>query len=221
MNLHIFGHSVCRRKIERNVAPTFVDILLEKYNLPESNLHQADAGSEERILYFLKKTPKIDFAVIFHSEPEIVFVPTLERDFFPEEHDGFNWLTDKNLNYYPDRVNDKSNGQRLLADKNEFISAYNQYMKFFHSRDTLRNRFTGSLIQIDQYLTAKKIPAIHCAFQASIPSWFNFTSGEVDYNLIKLQDPHNVSYDTMSNRISPEHNYIIADFLIDRINRLK
>ena len=216
MNIHIFGHSICRRQ-KPGQQPHFVDILFKKYNLTNNNLHLAACSSEERVLYFLKKTSNIDYAIIFHGPKNSIFVPTLDRDFDPGNM-GSLWVEDLNTtSYYPNRITDSSNEIREFISRHQFRRAYDEYVKYFYTRDLERNRYMGALIQIDQYLTYKKIPVIHCPFKENIPSWFNFTSGIINYEIVKLQDPMNWDEAKMWNRVSPENNLLIADKLIGYI----
>jgi hypothetical protein len=222
MNLYIIGHSSCRRQ-KPGQQPHFIDMLFEKYNLVDECLHQVANISEERILYFLKKTPKMDVAIIFHGRPSSVFVPTIDRD-FNLDNMGETWINSKNtIAYYPNR--DQSlftSGQTppyQLVTQGEIRKAYDAHEKYFFTRDLQRNRFLGSLLQIDQYLTSKKIPVIHCPFKNTIPSWFNFSSGIVDYELANLQD-YTIRETDMWNHISPEKNIYIANKLIEYIDRL-
>ena len=54
------------------------------------------------------------------------------------------------------------------------------------------NRFLGSLLQIDQYMRAKNIPVIHVIKEKTLPPWFNFSSGVVDFEIMKLVDSNAV-----------------------------
>ena len=57
--------------------------------------------------------------------------------------------------------------------------------KFFWNADLQMNRHLGALIQIDQYCTVKQIPVIHFVHvQKMLPSWFKFTSGIVDTEIL-------------------------------------
>ena len=223
MNIHIFGHSICRRRKKQDQAPHFVDILLEKYNLTDNYLHQVANMSEERALFFLKKIPKLNTVILFHGVPASIFVPAIDRDFNPENM-GETWInSNRSIRLYPNRDQSVYQGDQVLpyqhVSQGEIRAAYDEHMKYFYTRDLQRNRFLGALIQIDQYLTYKKIPVIHCPLKNTIPNWFTFSSGIVDYELANLQD-YTIQETDMWNHVSPEKNRYIADKLIEYINML-
>jgi hypothetical protein len=223
MNIHIFGNSICRPQ-EDGIAPHFVDILFEKYNLPYEFLHMFPNMSEERILYLLKKTKDIDLAIIFHGVEGSIYAPTLDWDFNLNVINPAKWYLidpeNRVLPYHPNRITDSSVDVVEEIPRIQIKDALEVYKKFFHTRDSIRNRYLGALIQIDQYLTHKKIPVIHCAYMKSIPSWFKFSSGIVDYDLVKLHDTGSVNVHIMKNRLTPENNQLVANTLIGYIDQL-
>jgi hypothetical protein len=240
MNLYVFGNSITFRKpvMTRNSPKTFVDILFEKYNVPDyDHLYSAACCSEERILYFLKKIKEIDIAIIFHSLPEFFFVPALERDFNAIGENNYFW-TDPNwnhLNILASVQEDKPitlhewrmlrnyiNFDNFTTSKN-FKSDFYSYIKYFHTHDLCHNRHYGALAQIDQYLTHMKIPVIHCTLPRSCPTWFKFNSGIVDTEISKFQytiHPNHCSHAKVANAVDEEGNKIIADTLIGYIEQL-
>jgi len=226
MNIHIFGHSSCYSGIKQNHMPTFVDILAEKYHIPDKNIIATTYGSEERILYLLKKVKDIDLAIIFHSFHRPIFVPTLNRDFEPNNTEDDPWVFQKDhLKFYTYVKNpDQSNQEKNPVDQEEFKLAYDLFMKYFYTKDLSKNRFYGALTQIDQYITYKKIPTIHCILPEHIPTWFKFASGIVD---TKLAEPcfgkgeYFGSYQKTINAITPAGNRHIAEKLSEYIEQLK
>jgi len=222
MNIHIFGNSICRRQ-DGGISPNFVDIIFKKYSLPDESLHRFPNMSEERILYLLKKSKNIDLAIIFHGLENSIFVPSLNHDFNLNITPAEWYLSEyrqRVIDYYPNRKTDSPNEIIKEIPRLEIKTALDEYEKFFHTRDLVRNRFIGALLQIDQYLTYKKIPVIHCVYKKTIPSWFKFSSGIVDYDLVKLHNTGNVNVHLMKNRLTPENNQLIADKLIEYINQL-
>jgi len=202
-------------------------MLFEKYNLDEKCFYQADCISEERILYFLKKTPlKIDVAIIFHGLVDYIFCPGIDRDLSPNLDTDF-WTTGllDRFKFRKNILQDKSTTELVELDKEQFKTAYLNYKEFFYTRDLHVNRYYGALIQIDQYLTAKKIPAIHCLLDNSqaMPSWFNFTSGIVDKEIASMQKPtEQFPYvpPISANHISLEGNKYIFNKLESYIQQL-
>jgi hypothetical protein len=99
-------------------------------------------------------------------------------------------------------------------------------------------------MQIDQFITAKNIPAIHCVTNpTNIPTWFKFTSGIIDKEIGNMQEthlrdpgsecflrdsnnnyimnPYKCSYNISDNSITEEGNIIIADKISKYIDQLK
>ena len=240
MNLYVFGNSIVGRARPDAIGmpKTFVDILFEKYNIPDNHLYGYALCSEERILYFLKKIKEIDIAIIFHGLPECFFVPALERDFSVLNIEDYFWKDENwsHLNLFPSISADKpitnaewkvirSNGKNFenFIPNEEFKSHYYNYLKYFYTHDLCHNRHYGALAQIDQYLTYKKIPVIHCTLPRTTPTWFKFSSGIIDDELATFQYQHHLnhcSHAKVTNAIDEEGNRIIADRLISYIEQL-
>lgn len=238
MNLYVFGHSITWRKpvFNKTMPNTFVDILFEKYNVPEyDHAYTYPYCSTERILYFLKKIKQIDVAIIFYGLPEFFFAPSLDKDFILINEKDYYWddpLWEK-LNTYPSVIEDrpitpyewKIKRNSILNQKNhitnkEFKSKYYDYLKYFHTVDLCRNRHYGALTQIDQYVNYKKIPVIHCPLPKTLPTWFNFTSGIVDTELYNYEFTHSCKHTLVKNAITEKGNQLIAEKLISYIDKL-
>jgi len=243
IDLKFYGHSALK-SITRfdpnriNIRPhssgvkTFRDILDERYHITDTDDHSLAVGfpvcSEERILYFLKKYPTPGLAIIFHALPWFVFNPSFNRDFvLGLPHDMEDRRISEGWTYYADMQRDRLPKNHTDGDyeKNtgRMIAVTEQYEQYFGSHDLHNNRYMGALIQIDQYLTAKKIPAIHVPFSHHVPSWFKFTSGPVLLDIMdKAHDPNvwKTSYNASTNAISAEGNMIIADTLSEHIDRM-
>ena len=245
MNLVIIGNSITfRKKVGNTKIPkpkTFVDILFEKYNIPEhDHLYSYACCSEERILYFLKKIKEIDIVVIFHAVPEFFFVPTLERDFTAMNEDDYFWKDPhwNNINVFPSiatdtpitpaeweilRTQHKSTNPYNTISNEEFKNYFYSHLKYFYTNDLCHTRHFGALAQIDQYITYKKIPVIHCTLPRSLPTWFKFSSGIVDTEIATFQfsnHPNHCSHAKVRNAIDEEGNKIIANKLISYIEQL-
>lgn len=87
MNIGIFGHSIAYYKpYDKN---HFISLLKDHFdaNIVHSGIVQC---SEERILFNLKKTKKLDLAIVFHVPPYNIFVPSWNRDISSVDRDTFN-----------------------------------------------------------------------------------------------------------------------------------
>lgn len=194
MHIEFFGHSILGRQREGR-APTFSDMLLDHYNSREHTIHSGFAEcSEERILYNLKRTKDIDIAIIFHTKPEYFFVPTLGRDYHKQKDEQYQEALEHQLPlYFPQITEDKKvtgnpEAAAVPVSKDDLLTALKLHKKYFYSYEVYKNRYLGALIQIDQYVTAKKIKTIHCVtYPELIPNWFKFSSGVIDYDIGPMQ----------------------------------
>lgn len=176
-----FGHSNCAYRAEGS----FIDLFSNYFNASIENIGVRQ-GSEERILFELKKTHDLDLAIIFHSEPQYIFLPGCDRDI------GINNINEHRAEYlfkdWDSKFNQQHHAKFLNKFKNQetFLKAIDYLKTYFYHPDIQMNRFFGSLIQIDQYLTQKNIPCIHVVTYKTIPVWFNFTSGVVDKKIMEI-----------------------------------
>lgn len=77
MNIGLFGHSLANWASKE---PWFyISRLQDHFNANIVNTGTAMC-SEERVLFQLKKTKKIDLAIIFHCDPMCCFIPSWHRD---------------------------------------------------------------------------------------------------------------------------------------------
>ena len=246
MHIEFLGHSIanCNKKGSYDL---FTDIIRKKYNA--TSKHDGfGLCSEERILYLLKKTKGIDLVVIFHADPAFWFGPGFDCDFTTmsdrevEEYYSKNWSK-----FYEqarqDKLIDKDTDPFIRFGGEAAITAFKDYNKYFYTREVNQNRHNGALIQIDQFITAKNIPAIHCITSPTdIPVWFKFTSGIIDREIGNMQanhlrdktgrflkdsnnnditNPYKCSYNISDNAITEEGNIIIADMLSKYIDQLR
>jgi hypothetical protein len=208
LNVGFYGHSNCAYRSEDSLIDIFSK--LTKSNIVNIGVRQ---GSEERILFELKKTKSLDLAVIFHSEPQYLFLPDCDRDI------GINNVHELRIQYLFDQWdrNFFQTYHRKFIDKFEKPEVFHQllqdYKKFLYHPDLQNNRYYGSLIQIDQYLTSKNIPAIHVV-NSSIPNWFKFTSGLIDNRVNDIIKEHAIRPgEWFVNIINKEGNQQVADRL--------
>jgi hypothetical protein len=78
MNIGVYGHSMATW--QRREEFSYITKLKDHFGAEIVNSGCAQC-SEERILFDLKKTKKLDLAIILHSSPDFIFVPALKRDF--------------------------------------------------------------------------------------------------------------------------------------------
>lgn len=185
MNIGFFGDSRCNVRHQFS----FIDLISDYFKSNIVNLG-VKQGSEERILYELKKIKCIDLAIIFHSNHNQIFLPECERDVHLK-------INLENAKYvlpifdHPHSIRCHPKFREKFKSAENFISALSVLNKFFITNDLLRNRFYGSLIQIDQYLKYKKIPSIHILEdQNSLPPWFQFSSGIVSNEIMEICKKH-------------------------------
>lgn len=226
MKIGFYGHSsACWANYPIDGVHSFIDVIVERYNaslvckgVPQS--------SEERILFELKKTKDIDLAVIFHSAPKYIFLPTCRRDIGVDDA-GLR----KALHLWKDKKSDKEvmdaakdnyfkygGIKEVFGDIDTFVSTMALHREYLYHPDLQMNRFTGALIQIDQYVTEMKIPTIHIYWGKTLPSWFKFSSGINAPRIAQLTSYYNKS--GFPNNISAEGQTIIAIEISKHIDNL-
>lgn len=216
MNIGFYGHSNCAYRGNES----FLDIVAKTFNANIVNTG-VKQGSEERILFELKKTKNIDLAIIFHSPPKYLFIPETDRDI---DTTGFKTKRAEEI-FKNDHLDVRfvENHNQLFKNKfknNETLfSAIDIYKKYFYHPDLSINRFYGALIQIDQYLTEKNIESIHVVDKDAIPipAWFKFSSGIVDYSVAEIARKNPAKMDFFYNCMTKEANTIIAEKLVNMI----
>lgn len=215
-HIGFYGHSGCAYRSK----DSFIDILAEKLNSKVVNIGVRQ-GSEERILFELKKTKKLDVAIIFHSEPGYLFLPNSDRDI---DISGINQKRIENL--IPETDWDSNFSQKYSPKfleefkcRQDFTSLMDNIRDHLYHPDVMLNRFYGNLIQIDQYLLAKKIPAVHILEKSNaIPQWFAFQSGVTDYTVAPLYQIFKAKQPFFVNCITKEGNLEVVKKLEVLIN---
>jgi len=287
MNIGLYGHSMAAW--QRQEPWSYITKIQDLYNANIVNFGVAQ-GSEERILFELKKTKKLDLAIIFHSSPDFMFAPSQPRDFCTVDKDNLlekipsgkvkDWFK---LNGYVnvpdvycdwwaaipnaasfellkqfgitpemeeeniaamDNLRDTTAFKEWSNNNNEMIKELIKQKvpsqqevkywldlfdvlelnkKYLYHHDLQMNRYYGALIQIDQYLTAKNIPAVHCLGKPFwYPSWFKFSSGVTDSEIYKLQHEftgHYASANESENNMNLKGNQIAFDSIVPLINQ--
>jgi hypothetical protein len=218
MNIGFYGHSSCAFLGE----DSFLTMLSTRFTAQIVNAG-ARQGSEERILFCLKKSKNLDFAVIFHSEPGYVFLPNSDRDIdltnitddrieylMTQQEWDFNW-TDTNFPKF----------KKEFETVDNFKTVARLFRKHFYNPDMMVNRFYGALMQIDKYLKDKNIPCIHILNKSNaIPNWFKFESGPVNYDIMELVKMHKTPPGSQfsPNVMTREGNNLVAENLAGAIN---
>ena len=215
MKIGFYGHSNCAY----TGPPSYLDLIADRFNGCIVNTG-ARQGSEERMLFDLKKTKELDIAILVHSVPGYIFLPGCDRDIELRE------LTKKRAVHIFEFNEFLSNGSypkliKKFITGDNFHSATQVFRDYFYDPELSKNRFYGSVIQIDQYLTTKNIPCIHILNKNnSIPSWFKFQSGIVDYNISSLFDLYKATdLKDSKNTMTKIGNEIVADEL-EKLMRL-
>jgi len=202
MNIGFYGHS--------NIAYTgnqsYLNIVADHLgaNIVSTGVKQ---GSEERILFDLKKTKRINVAVIAHSHPSCVFLPGCDRDI------SLAHIKQERMDYLSKH---DSSMIELFQTKEQFLQAMDMYKQYFYHPDLFTNRFIGAAQQIVHYLESQSIPSIHIVGNNHLPSWFSFGSGIVNTNdIVKDFHVYEQKQPFFHNCISLEGNQVVANKLID------
>jgi hypothetical protein len=225
MRIGFYGHSTASWSgFPIDGVNSFIDKIIETHNaiLVNSGVPQ---GSEERVLFELKKTKNIDLAIIFHSSPSYVFLPKCARDvsIYDAGIRKAARLWDQNptqeaIEATKEKYFSYGNIKEVFEDIETFVSTMTLNQEYLYHPDLQMNRFIGALVQIDQYLVAKKIPAIHIYSENHIPSWFSFNSGIIANDVQILINTYNKS--GFPNNLSAEGQQMIAFHLSRHINTL-
>ena len=229
MDIQFFGHSIFTSnfsaKGEDGPYETFVEQIVQKYDLPRKDVW-IPTCSEERLLLEIKRyRSPIDYAIIAHADPMTVIFPRINHDFMSAKicnenqkywtkKGGPTWHVAKTLRFFSERYNEtQAESQVYWSD---FAPEIENYRNWHYCPELQKNRYYGALIQIDQYLKQKNIKTIHLVRTEAIPSWFSFSHGIVDKEILNFQyePPHATTYAKSLNAITEQGNKIITEKLI-------
>lgn len=217
MNIGFYGHSSCAYRSEHS----FLDIVANNYNGKVVN-KGSKQGSEERILFELKKTKHLDVAVIFHCHHNALFIPESDRDVHAIDvtYDRAQNLFQTHLDSeFGDEHNPKF--KSLFETDDNLSNMVETYKKYLYHPDLELNRYYGALIQIDQYLSFKNIKAIHVLDKRCVvPNWYKF-NGYVDESIMQICEQEVAKNPFFVNCVSQYGNRLIADKLIEIIDTYK
>lgn len=85
MKIGFYGHSMAIWTQQQSFS--YITKIKDHFQADIEN-HAVSVGSEERTLFKLKKTKNLDLAIIFHSSPDGIFVPSENRDFCTVDRDN-------------------------------------------------------------------------------------------------------------------------------------
>jgi len=163
--------------IQLKAGQDLLQALQQEYDISDEALKQIDSIELMKKLEMFNKIPDISvFSIVKNVNFQEAFklLDTADPD---NLHEAFLQFIHKH-----------SNQAHLYA---ELIDCLSLNRKFMFDVDLQNNRFQGALVLIDQYLTHKQIPCVHCIqTKSSIPSWFKFQSGIVDYELADYQNKY-------------------------------
>jgi len=220
MKIGFYGHSNCAYLSK----DSFLNLFAEQLNAEIVNTG-ARQGSEERILYELKKTKKLDLAVIFHSYPSYLFLPGSDRDFdlksVVNRHAEQVWKSSEIAQMVTRWEYHQEHHTKFIAKfktVENFVSVLNSFKDYLHDPDLQMNRYYGALVQINQYLETNQIPVIHIVEDNYLPNWIKFTSGIVDSSILSIIKEHSL---TRNDPWSPNGITITGNLLVvDRLTEL-
>jgi hypothetical protein len=222
LKIGFYGHSsVCWANSKNSIS--FIDQIIDKFNADLVNIG-VPQGSEERILFDLKKSKEVDVAIIFHSSPKFIFLPNCSRDVsisnVPSRKAKYFWTEGKSDQVSSDKFENEfftyGKIKEVFDTPEEYIDAMTHLKEYFYHPDLFSNRFYSALQSIDNYLENKKIKSYHVIHPKLViqHNWLKFNSGSIDYALALM--PNTVG---LPNNYSVEQNKLIGDKLINWINK--
>ena len=81
-------------------------------------------------------------------------------------------------------------------------------------------RHAGALIQINQYLSAFKIPTVFVVKKENLPAWVKLDSGVNSTKISKLYE-ENRQHDNLPNNLSAEGQKTIAKYFVSLVEKEK
>lgn len=191
MKIGFYGHSTASW-MNSPTGVSFIDRLAAKYSAEIVNIG-VPQGSEERILFDLKKTKEIDIAVVFHSLPRYVFLPKCNRDVsintVPSKKAEWFWAENGSAatrETFEKEFFGYSNIKDAFQTPEEFSDAMRTLKEYFYHPDLQINRFYANALMIDNYLFNRKIKSFQTMYRGLIQPWMNFLAGPIDTELTDL-----------------------------------
>jgi hypothetical protein len=225
MDIGFYGHSAASWYGNTH---SFIDQVKEQLGCNIVNIG-VPQGSEERVLFDLKKTKKIDVAIIFHQcGPRYMFLPKCNRDItmdtVPENKSKILWSE-----YNENQITQESfeneffsygKIKEVFKTPEEFINCIYYYKTYLHHPDLQRNRFESATLMVDTYCASRVSKVIHISdypYEKRMP-WFSFKSGVLANDVAELASQYYES-GTNPNNINNEGNRLIANRLVEIIKQ--
>jgi hypothetical protein len=205
-----------------NEVISWNDLVSAYFNTTGVNSAVMD-GSIERAALAIKstKTP-IDIAIIVMGSYAAIPLINCDRD-IAAGHKDFDNTSEQIFNikgvsiefkYAPDKDVAKQFGSR-----EEYIQTLNLWKKHLWSAELQSLRYTGALIQLDQYLIANNIPAIYVGRARRVPTWLKLQAGVVYDELYDLNRKFRQTAN-LPNNISAEGQKELAKVYIKLIKEI-
>jgi hypothetical protein len=182
MNIGFYGNSTASWS---GHSDSFIDIIQQRFGATVVNIGTPQ-GSEERILYSLKKTKAIDIAVIFHGGPGFYFIPKCNRDLristIPENKVKYLWNENNSDLMSPQAFEEKyfdpnSGIKKIFGTIDNFVNCMTYYREYLWDPDAEKYRYEAFLMAVDDYCLKKVKLTIHVMRPKFKVSWFDFKSG--------------------------------------------
>jgi hypothetical protein len=175
LKIGFYGHSIC----SNNSVGTYLNSVSTHFNAELVN-KGTGRGSEERILYELKKSQP-DIAVIFHSHPKFLFVPNFPVDVDLIDFTSTTLKMVKNKHTGPDESSSTpwTEQERVKKDVDSLPQCIELYRKHLYHAELVMNRYQGALMLIDNFCLDRVPITIHAPILNLLPPWFKFRSGRV------------------------------------------
>lgn len=211
MNIGFYGHS----NVAYKGPGSYLNIVADHFgaNIVSTGVKQ---GSEERILHELKRTRKLDVAVVVHSYASCLYLPDCDRDV------ALSMMSPNRADYLFKDFDHQENPLfvRKFKSGEFFYECITQYKQYLYNPDVQHDRFVGAALQIDQYLKAKNITTVHILERHRFPAWFQIQHGYIDMdNIVEDFKTHVAKRPFFYNCITEEGNYIVGNKLIDILTK--
>ena len=222
MRIGFYGASeVAWTDYKINGVSSWNDMVCEYFNAEQIN-HAVLEGSSERALLKLKSTKeKLDLAVISLRNC-FKFTPMVycDRDFpigrlsanAETAREWYNYVGTKKKKDGRDSV------KKQFGSEDEFYNTWSLFKKHLYSPDLQMIRHAGALIQINQYVSAFKIPTVFIIKNENLPPWVTL-SGGINSDEISTLYEQNRQHNNLPNNLSAEGQKIIAKYFVKLIER--